>query len=66
MDDDDEEEDEEDEDEDGDVMAVDGADGQQYVVLEVIQLADGEEQAVVVGDHSAEVLGDSILPDHGE
>lgn len=66
MDDDDEEDEEDEEDDEGDVMAVDGADGQQYVVLEVIQLADGEEQAVVVGDHSAEVLADSILPDHGE
>lgn len=66
MDEDDEEEEDEDEEEEGDVMAVDGADGQQYVVLEVIQLADGEEQAVVVGDNGTEVLGESILPDHGE
>lgn len=51
--------------EDGDIMAVDGADGQQYVVLEVIQLADGEEQAVVIGDGNSELLSESILPDHG-
>ncbi|XP_039287301.1 transcriptional repressor CTCF [Nilaparvata lugens] len=46
--------DEDDEDEDdelnGQVMAVEGSDGQQYVVLEVIQLQDdnGQEQAVAV------------------
>lgn len=34
-------EDEEEEDED-DMMAVEGSDGQQYVVLEVIQLADNQ------------------------
>lgn len=50
----------EDEDEDeSDVMAVEGSDGQQYVVLEVIQLADGEV------DGSAEIIGESILPDTG-
>lgn len=53
----------EDEDDDGDVMAVEGADGQQYVVLEVIQLADGEEQAMVVGEGNAEILGDTVLPE---
>lgn len=53
------------EEEEGDIMAVDGADGQQYVVLEVIQLADGEEQAVVIGDGNSELLSESILPDHG-
>lgn len=57
---------ESDEEDESDVMAVDGADGQQYVVLEVIQLADGEEQAVVVGDSNSELLGENILPDHGE
>lgn len=36
---DDEEEEEEDEE---DIMAVEGSDGQQYVVLEVIQLADNQ------------------------
>lgn len=60
-------EEEEDEDEDSDMMAVEGSDGQQYVVLEVIQLADGEEQAMVVGDGSNEMLTDGILPeDHGK
>lgn len=38
----DEDEDEED-DEDHNMMAVEGQDGQQYVVLEVIQLQDGDE-----------------------
>ncbi|KAG5885033.1 hypothetical protein JTB14_018629 [Gonioctena quinquepunctata] len=47
-----------------DMMAVEGSDGQQYVVLEVIQLADGEEQAMVVGDGGDELLSESILPDH--
>lgn len=44
---DDEEEEEEDED---DMMAVQGSDGQQYVVLEVIQLADnqGTEQVSTI------------------
>ncbi|XP_067003344.1 transcriptional repressor CTCF isoform X1 [Anabrus simplex] len=49
-------EDDEDEDTDGEMMAVEGQDGQQYVVLEVIQLQDGDggEQAVAVvtGDPS--------------
>ncbi|XP_019766360.1 transcriptional repressor CTCF isoform X2 [Dendroctonus ponderosae] len=36
-----------DEEEEIDMMAVEGSDGQQYVVLEVIQLADGEEQAMM-------------------
>jgi len=35
-------EDEEEEEEDEDMMAVQGSDGQQYVVLEVIQLADNQ------------------------
>lgn len=39
---DEEEEDEEEEEEDDDMMAVEGSDGQQYVVLEVIQLADNQ------------------------
>lgn len=56
----------EDEDEESDVMAVEGNDGQQYVVLEVIQLADGEEQAMVVSDGNSELLGESILPDSGK
>lgn len=53
-------------DEEGDMMAVEGSDGQQYVVLEVIQLADGEEQAMVVGEGQTEMLSESILHDHGE
>lgn len=63
----DSDEEEEDEDEEGeiDMMAVEGSDGQQYVVLEVIQLADGEEQAMVVGEGSSELLGESVLPDNG-
>ena len=40
--DDDEDEEEEEEEEDEDMMAVEGSDGQQYVVLEVIQLADNQ------------------------
>ncbi|KRT79336.1 zinc finger protein, partial [Oryctes borbonicus] len=51
-------------DEEGDMMAVEGSDGQQYVVLEVIQLADGEEPAMVVGDGQTEMLSESILQDH--
>ncbi|KAJ4438811.1 hypothetical protein ANN_14763, partial [Periplaneta americana] len=51
-----EEDDDDDEDTDGEMMAVEGQDGQQYVVLEVIQLQDGDggEQAVAVvtGDAS--------------
>jgi len=45
-----EDEDEEDDELSGGMMAVEGADGQQYVVLEVIQLqdGDGQEQAVAV------------------
>lgn len=56
----------EEDDEDSDMMAVEGSDGQQYVVLEVIQLADGEEQAMVVSDGNSELLGESILPDSGK
>ena len=46
---DDDEEEEEEEDEE-DMMAVEGSDGQQYVVLEVIQLADnqGTEQVEIL------------------
>ncbi|CAG9839353.1 unnamed protein product [Diabrotica balteata] len=47
-----------------DLMSVEGSDGQQYVVLEVIHLADGEEQAVVVGDSAGELLSETILPNH--
>jgi uncharacterized Zn-finger protein len=59
--------DSEEEDEEGeiDMMAVEGSDGQQYVVLEVIQLADGEEQTMVVGsDSNNELLNENILPDN--
>lgn len=52
-------------DEETNMMAVEGSDGQQYVVLEVIQLGDGEEQAMVVGDGQSEMLSESILQDHG-
>ncbi|XP_022901412.2 transcriptional repressor CTCFL [Onthophagus taurus] len=52
-----------DEEEESDMMAVEGSDGQQYVVLEVIQLADGEEQAMVVEGQS-DMLGEGILQDH--
>lgn len=41
-DDEEEEEEEEEELEDEEMMAVEGTDGQQYVVLEVIQLADNQ------------------------
>lgn len=54
------------EEEEIDMMAVEGSDGQQYVVLEVIQLADGEEQAMVVGgDSSNDLMAETILPDNG-
>lgn len=36
------EDDEEEEEDEDDMMAVQGSDGQQYVVLEVIQLADNQ------------------------
>ncbi|KAL2731438.1 transcriptional repressor CTCFL-like isoform X1 [Vespula squamosa] len=53
-----EEEEEEDED---DMMAVEGTDGQQYVVLEVIQLADsqGTDQMAVVANED----GDLVMQD---
>lgn len=41
-----EDEDEDDEDTDGDMMAVEGQDGQQYVVLEVIQLQVNENHSL--------------------
>lgn len=53
------------EEEEIDMMAVEGSDGQQYVVLEVIQLADGEEQTMVVSEGASELLAESILPDNG-
>lgn len=41
---------EEEEDDEDDMMAVEGSDGQQYVVLEVIQLADnqGTDQVYII------------------
>lgn len=53
------------EEEEIDMMAVEGSDGQQYVVLEVIQLADGEDQNMVVGDGSSELLSENMLQDGG-
>ncbi|CAH1981827.1 unnamed protein product [Acanthoscelides obtectus] len=59
---------EEEEEDEIDMMAVEGADGQQYVVLEVIQLADGEERTMVVSGGgadgttaAAELLGEGVL-----
>lgn len=54
------------EDEEDEMMAVEGSDGQQYVVLEVIQLADGEEQAMVVGDGTSEILSENIIQHGGK
>lgn len=60
----DEMEDEEDDEDSGGqgMMAVQGSDGQQYVVLEVIQLQDGDGQeqalAVVTGDNMTSVNQD--------
>lgn len=56
----------ENEEEEIDMMAVEGSDGQQYVVLEVIQLGDGDDQAMVVGDGTEEIVGQNIMPDHGK
>lgn len=58
-----------DEEEEIDMMAVEGSDGQQYVVLEVIQLADGEEQAMMVsGNESGErIVGmDGVIENEGK
>jgi uncharacterized Zn-finger protein len=57
--------DEEDEDE-TQVLAVEGEDGQQYVVLEVIQLQDGDgtEQTVAVVGDDCELSSDAVL--HGD
>lgn len=49
-----------------DMMAVEGSDGQQYVVLEVIQLAEGDEQGMVVGEDSSELLNDNMMQDTGK
>lgn len=55
---------ESDEDEE-EMIAVEGSDGQQYVVLEVIQLADGDESSIVAADGQTELLTDGILADSG-
>ncbi|XP_044009322.1 transcriptional repressor CTCF-like isoform X2 [Aphidius gifuensis] len=60
----DEEEEEEEEEEDEDeMMAVEGSDGQQYVVLEVIQLADnqGTQQMAVDGEF---MMQDPLSEEH--
>lgn len=53
--------------EDDEMMAVEGSDGQQYVVLEVIQLADGDQEQTVtmVGDgEDGGLLSEHMLPDN--
>lgn len=58
-----------DEEEEIDMMAVEGSDGQQYVVLEVIQLADGEEPAMVVAGEGSEnsIVGlDGVMQNSGK
>ncbi|XP_076686162.1 uncharacterized protein LOC143378358 isoform X4 [Andrena cerasifolii] len=63
---DDEEEEEEDEE---DMMAVEGSDGQQYVVLEVIQLADNQrtdqQMAVVASEDGDLVMQDPLSQESG-
>ncbi|KAL0116881.1 hypothetical protein PUN28_010036 [Cardiocondyla obscurior] len=56
-------EDEEEEEDEDDMMAVQGSDGQQYVVLEVIQLADnqGTEQMAVVASEDGELVMEDPL-----
>ncbi|XP_018360917.1 PREDICTED: transcriptional repressor CTCFL-like isoform X2 [Trachymyrmex cornetzi] len=59
-------EDEEEEEDEDDMMAVQGSDGQQYVVLEVIQLADtqGTDQMAVVASEDGElVMQDPLTQD---
>lgn len=53
-------EDEEEEDED-DMMAVEGSDGQQYVVLEVIQLADNQGTDQVDSFYILAIINTSII-----
>ncbi|CAG7837591.1 unnamed protein product [Allacma fusca] len=55
--------DEDDEDSETQVLAVEGEDGQQYVVLEVIQLQDGDgtEQTVAVVGDDTDLSNDQIL-----
>ncbi|XP_015585925.1 transcriptional repressor CTCFL isoform X3 [Cephus cinctus] len=60
-------EDDEEEDED-DMMAVEGSDGQQYVVLEVIQLADnqgGDQQMAVVASEDGDLVMQDPLSQDG-
>lgn len=54
---------ESDEEESEDLMAMEGSDGQQYVVLEVIQLADGDEQ--IADDSETDLITSTILPNSG-
>ncbi|XP_070170306.1 transcriptional repressor CTCFL isoform X1 [Polyergus mexicanus] len=61
-------EDEEEEEDEDDMMAVQGTDGQQYVVLEVIQLADnqGTDQMAVVANEDGElVMQDPLSQENG-
>ncbi|XP_025268917.1 transcriptional repressor CTCF isoform X4 [Camponotus floridanus] len=61
-------EDEEEEEDEDDMMAVQGTDGQQYVVLEVIQLADnqGTDQMAVVANEDGElVMQDPLSQESG-
>lgn len=56
----------EDEEDENEMIAMEGADGQQYVVLEVIQLADGDEQTVrVLREDQSDILNETILQDNG-
>lgn len=52
-----------DEDSDSEMMAVEGSDGQQYVVLEVIQLTEVDEQGGVVAANDGEEIlsGEHIM-----
>ncbi|XP_034942097.1 transcriptional repressor CTCFL isoform X1 [Chelonus insularis] len=61
------EEEEEEEEEEEDVMAVEGSDGQQYVVLEVIQLADnqGSDQMAVVANEDGDIMMQDPLSSDG-
>lgn len=67
-DDEEEEEEEEEELEDEEMMAVEGTDGQQYVVLEVIQLADNQgtdqQMAVVANEDGDIVMEDPLSQDN--
>jgi len=58
-----------DEEEEIDMMAVEGSDGQQYVVLEVIQLADGEEPTMVMAGEGTDtsIVGlDGVMQNSGK